>query len=213
MIGAALFAINMGGMIIMKKGLRKTVAVASALTLCAGLFTGCGAASQVESLQDELADVTEYLEQALADYEEELGGAFEGDTEYEYEDEEYEYEYEDDAEGDTDLRLPQGYYGFWDGDTEYIFGVLSDTDFMINIVGGSSPLLYAEGTMENVGGGDFVATITSTDNDFAEGQVIDITMISDDSIALSSDAADLGDIVAGNYAFAGSSASDIEGLK
>ncbi len=200
----------------MKNTLRKAAATGAALSLCLGVLTGCGNKAAATPTQEDLAQATEYVEalvQALEEDTELLDEYADEEFEDYYDDAEGDEEYYDDAEGDTDLTIGEGYYGFWDGDTEYIFGVSSDGSFMINIVDASSPLLYAEGTLKNVGGADFEASITYSDNDFASGQTFSVYLENDNSLSISGGSADMQGIVTGSYYYAGTSAEAVDQLK
>ncbi len=196
----------------MKKAVRKALAIGFAAVLGLSVLAGCGAQEEFpgpeefEEMPEDFGDVEE------GDFEMEVGeeanepidepaAAAEGEAEGEP------------AEGLSDQVLMQGYYGAWKGDTEYIFGVLSDKEFMINVVGASSPLLFAEGEYKDNGDGTYTATITSTDNDFAANQTITIKAEGGPDISLTSDNAEVKEAVEAAYTFAGEAAADVEKLK
>ncbi len=181
------------------------MAVGFAAVFGLSVLTGCGAQAQepVPAEPEEEVFEEEYVEEPEEP---------EVTEEAEAEPAEEETEGEP-AEGLSDQVLMNGYYGFWDGDTKYMFGVLSDKDFMINVVGASSPILYAEGEYKDNGDGTYTATITSSDNDFAADQVINIKALGGPDIALTSDNAEVNEAVEGTYTHAGENASDVDSLK
>ncbi|MBQ7464206.1 MAG: hypothetical protein IJS86_05035, partial [Lachnospiraceae bacterium] len=127
---------------------RSVLAVSLAAVLGMSLLAGCGQEAAAPEPEVEEIEEEEFAEEEAepedAEYEEE---------EIEVEEPAEPAESEEVAEpeepagdmAESDQVLMQGYYGFWKGDTQYIFGVLSEKDFMINVVGASAPVLYAEG--------------------------------------------------------------------
>ena len=195
---------------------RSVLAVSLAAVLGMSLLAGCGQEAaapepEVEEIEEE-DFAEEEAEPEDAEYEEE---------EIEVEEPAEPAESEEVAEpeepagdmAESDQVLMQGYYGFWKGDTQYIFGVLSEKDFMINVVGASAPVLYAEGEYKDNGDGTYTATITSTDNSFAENQTITVKAEGGPDISLTSDNAEVKAAVEGSYTHAGEKASDVEKLK
>ncbi len=200
----------------MKRKWSSVLAVSLAAVLGMSVLAGCGQEAvapepEVEEIEEEEFAEAE-AEPEDAEYEEE---EIEVEEPAEPAESEEVAEPEEPAEdmAESDQVLMQGYYGFWKGDTEYIFGVLSEKDFMINVVGASAPVLYAEGEYKDNGDGTYTAKITSSDNDFAADQTINIKAEGGPDISLTSDNAEVNAAVEGMYTHAGEKASDVENLK
>ncbi len=203
--------------------------------VCAFALLGCGGEADLapepeleyEEEEPEYNEEDMEAEEDFEDYSEDAEDTaydeadFEGVDVGESDDQEFEMEYgeeaneptEEPAEGLSDQVLMKGYYGFWNGETKYMLGVLSDKDFMINVVGESSPLLYAEGEYTDNGDGTYTATITSTDNDFAMNKTLTIRAEGGPDISITSDDTELNTVAAGSYTHAGESAADVDKLK
>ncbi|MCR5023727.1 MAG: hypothetical protein K6A90_05270 [Lachnospiraceae bacterium] len=205
----------------MKKAARKALAIGLTVLLGLSILTGCGAKKESSAPAPEAQTKTAEPEKKAEEKVEEV----EEDEEFEEDFEEIEEDFEEDfdeeaeapeeepAEGLSDQVLMNGYYGFWDGETEYMFGVLSDTAFMINVVGASSPILYADGEYKDNGDGTYTATIVTTDNLFAEGQTLLIKAEGGPDIYITSDNPEVNEAAEGLYTYAGEKASDINSLK
>ncbi len=200
----------------MKRKWSSVLAVSLAAVLGMSVLAGCG--QEAAAPEPEVEEIPE--EEYEVDLEEPEDAGYEEEAEYEEEEivEEEPAEAAEAAEpaddmAESDQVLMEGYYGFWKGDTEYIFGVLSEKDFMINVVGASAPVLYAEGEYKDNGDGTYTAKITSSDNDFAADQTINIKAEGGPDISLTSDNAEVNAAVEGMYTHAGEKASDVENLK
>lgn len=115
--------------------------------------------------------------------------------------------------GNADYKLTQGYYGFWNGETEYIFGASPDGSFAIDITEGLSSVLHAEGDITDNGDGTYNGTITSSDTDIMKNQGIIVSVLSEDTISIAGSFKMLDDIVHGTYQYAGFKAYDVDSLK
>ena len=94
------------------------------LLICAGFVSGCAEDEpEADVTRSSEAEAEEYAE---AEEDEEYDENLEFDDIPDFED-----DLSDDGEGaETATSAINGYYGFWNGDTEYIFGALSEKDFM-----------------------------------------------------------------------------------
>ena len=110
-------------------------------------------------------------------------------------------------------KLTQGYYGFWNGDTEYIFGANPDGTFSIDIEGGSASAFHAEGDIKDSGDGTYNCNITSSDDTIMAHQILTVSVLSEDTISVSSSFKMLDNIVHGTYQYAGAKAYDVDNLK
>ena len=116
-------------------------------------------------------------------------------------------------DGNPDYKLTQGYYGFWDGDTEYIFGVNPDGTFAIDITEGLSSVLHAEGDITDNGDGTYNGKITSSDNNVMVNQGVIVSVLSENTISIAGSFKMLDDMVHGTYQYAGFKAYDVDSLK
>ncbi len=187
----------------MKKLFKKVAAIGLASTLGACIVTGCG----LRPLEIAIVEPEEeYAPEEIVEFpEEEPEEAMKPVIEPEVSDEEY-------AEGLSDQVILDGFYGLWDGNTKYMFTKTGDTTFMINVVGESSPILYAEGTLTDNNDGTFTATITETDNDYAADKTFSIKA-GGPELWLSAEDPDLSKAVTGTYEWAGEKATDVDDLK